>query len=91
MAYSNEDKEHKPRFKKCGIEWDWGVGILTINPGHIHDSKLNECEFKCRPHIKWLWYDNYWYLLKEDIDFDTYFDDVYSNEQMLEKLINLIA
>lgn len=82
---NNEDKNHKPRYKKCGIEYDIDIGILTKNP-----SQVNEIDFFSYRPVQWLWYDGYWYLVKEKINHTTIEKDCYCKEHVIEKLINLI-
>lgn len=79
------DKEHKPRYKKCGVKYDIGVGILTKNP-----IRVTERDLKFYSPKLWIWYDGYWYLVKRQISLEDIGKECYSKEQFIEQLLSLI-
>lgn len=82
---NNMDINHKPKYKKCGIKYDIGIGILTKNP-----SQVNKNDFLYYKPVQWIWYDGYWYLTKERVTPNKIEDGCYCEEHVINKLINLI-
>lgn len=69
----NKDSNHKPRYKKCGIRYDLGIGTVTKNP-----KRVTEEELKCYNNIWWLWYEEYWYIIKRPFKMEDLNTKIYS-------------
>lgn len=81
----NEDLNYKPKNKKCGIYYEFGIGTLTKNPNRVTKHDLD-----CYSHKQWLWYDGYWYLVKKSFTSKDLNEGIYSKEQFINFLISLI-
>lgn len=78
---------HKPKYKKCGIEYDIGIGILTKNPDDVTKPDL----MYHKP-VRWIWFEGYWYMvkhtdgsIKEKVETNTY-----CKEHVIENILQLI-